>query len=870
MVKRILFFLYLLTLINKFGYSQISESFNDGDFINNPQWIGNSNAFVVNSSFQLQSNDTIANSSFYLATANTLATSVQWEFLVKINFNPSSANYIDAYLTSLSGDLNASSNQGYFVRIGNTEDEISLYRKDGSGVMTKIIDGENGILNHSSNTMKIKVIRDANNQWILYRDVSGTGNFYISEGSMMDDTYTTTSFFGFLIKQSTSGFFQKHFIDDIEIKNYLPDVTPPSIQSATAISSTTVDVLFDEPLDKASAGLFSNYSADKGLGMPMSVFADAQNPSLVHLTFENTFNNGEAYSLTINGVKDISGNAISNVIASFSFYIPQQYDIVIDEIMADPTPEVGLPNSEWVELKNTSGFPINLKGWRLNDLTGTSGPMADFVLQPDSFVIVCATSASTNLSSFGKIISVTGFPPLDNGGDLISIADANGKIIHAVQYSSDWYPNELKKDGGWSLEMIDTKNPCSGFSNWTASIDNSGGSPGRKNSVDGNNKDETSPELLRAFATNPTIITLLFNESVDSLKSAATENYVFDNGLSASSAITIPPLFDKIKITLNNPLTKGTVYQVTAKNISDCSGNNIGEKNLARFGLAQSADSSDLVINEVLFNPLPSGVDYVELYNRSQKIVDLSKVFIANRNSSNAISSIQQLSADNFLFFPGDFIVITIDPNVVKSQYITTNPDAFLKIKTMPSFSNDKGNVIILNEQGNTIDEVNYSDKWHFALIKNTEGVSLERIDYDATSIQNNFHSAATSAGYGTPGYKNSQYKINEDIMGEITITPEIFSPDNDGHEDFATINYRFPSPGYVANITIFDASGRPVRYLQKNSLSGITGYYRWDGLNDKNQKLPQGIYIIYTEIFNKEGKKKQFKNTIVLARRYN
>jgi hypothetical protein len=189
-------------------------------------------------------------------------------------------------------------------------------------------------------------------------------------------------------------------------------------------------------------------------------------------------------------------------------------------------------------------------------------------------------------------------------------------------------------------------------------------------------------------------------------------------------------------------------------------------------------------------------------------------------------------------------------------------------MKTMPSFSNDKGNVIVLNAQGKIIDEVNYSDKWHFALMQNTKGVSLERIDYNGSSTQNNFHSAATSSGYATPGFKNSQYKIDQEISGEISVSPEIFSPDNDGHEDFATINYNFPSPGYVANVTIFDASGRPIRSLQKNALSGIKGDYRWDGLDDKNKKLPEGIYIIYTEIFNKEGKKKQFKNTIVLARK--
>ena len=189
-------------------------------------------------------------------------------------------------------------------------------------------------------------------------------------------------------------------------------------------------------------------------------------------------------------------------------------------------------------------------------------------------------------------------------------------------------------------------------------------------------------------------------------------------------------------------------------------------------------------------------------------------------------------------------------------------------MKSLPSFSNDKGNVIVLNAQGEIIDEVDYSEKWHFALLQNTKGVSLERIDYNASSTRNNFHSAATSAGYATPGFKNSQYKIDEEISGEISISPEIFSPDNDGQRDFATINYSFSSPGYVTNITIFDASGRPVRYLQKNALSGTKGYYQWDGLDEKNRKLAQGIYIIYTEIFNKEGKKKQFKNTLVLGRK--
>jgi hypothetical protein len=509
-----------------------------------------------------------------------------------------------------------------------------------------------------------------------------------------------------------------------------------------------------------------------------------------------------------------------------------------------------------------------LQGWTVNDLTSSSGPFSEFILKPDSFLIVCSEAALPSLSSFGKTISVSNFPSLDNDGDLISIADAKGKIIHAVQYSSDWYQNDLKKDGGWSLEMIDTKNPCTAFSNWTSAKDDSGGTPGRKNSVDGINNDDNPPKLLHAFANDATIITLVFNEPLDSLKAATASSYMFNNGLVATNAIAVAPLFDKIKVTLNEPISAENIYTVTARNIADCSGNVISDNNSAKFGIPQNADSLDIVINEILFNPLPEGVDYVEIYNRSEKIIDLSKIYLANRSSSHAISSITQLTTETVLLFPKDFMVLSIDPAVVKSQYITMNPDAFLKMKSMPSFPNDVGNVVILNSQGHIVDEVDYADNWHFALLHNTEGVSLERIDYNGSSTPNNFHSAATSAGYGTPGFKNSQYKTDEQVSGEITITPEIFSPDNDGIEDFATINYHFPTPGYVANITIFDASGRPVRYLQKNSLSGVKGYYRWDGLDDKSRKLPQGIYIIYTEIFNKEGKKKQFKNTIVLARK--
>lgn len=853
--------------------SQVTDNFSDGNFSSNPAWTGGTADWVVNPAFQLQSNNTVANSSYYLSVASTLATTTQWEFYTNLTFNTSSANYVDIFLTASASDLSATATTGYFVRIGNTDDEICLYRKASTGVVTKIIDGVNGITNVSNNTLKIKVTRDAANQWVLYRDISGLGTAYVSEGSVTDATFNSSAFFGILVKQSTASFFQRHFFDDIEVKAYSPDLTPPVLQSASALSVNTVDVLFNEPLESSSAQLVSNYTASSGLGSPATAMLDATNTALVHLSFAGSLTSALNYQLTVNGVKDLSGNTIVNGSTSFVYFAPyvaKQYDVVIDEIMADPTPQVSLPNNEWIELRNTSASAINLQNWRIGDATGQSGPMPSYVLKPDSVVIVCTSTAVAAMSGYGPVIAVTSFPSLDNTAEQLFLRSPLGNTIHAVSYKDSWYQNELKKDGGWTLEMIDTKNPCTGFSNWKASTDTRGGSPGKKNAVDAVNTDKNAPRLLRAYATDSVTLVLVFDEPLDSIKAATAAAYSISDGIGVPAiASAVSPVFDRVSLTLQRALARNKIYTITATTVTDCVGNVISTKNTARVGLSEVAAKTDIVINEILFNPPPTSTDYVEIYNRSNKIIDLKQTYIANRNSTGVISSIAQLSAENYLLFPEEFMVVTESASMVKAAYITQNPDAFIDIATMPSFNDDKSTVIILNAQGEVTDELAYNEKWHFSLIDNREGVALERIDYNAiTQLQDNWHSASTSSGYGTPGYKNSQYRVNDGVQGTMKLSPEIVSPDNDGQDDFATIDYKFPEAGYVANITIFNAAGRPVRLLQKNALCGVTGNFRWDGLGDKSQQLATGVYVIFAEVFNLKGNRKQFKLPIVVARR--
>ncbi len=554
-----------------------------------------------------------------------------------------------------------------------------------------------------------------------------------------------------------------------------------------------------------------------------------------------------------------------------SSFAQNRYSIVITEIMSDPTPQIGLPNNEWIEIRNTTNTAINLQGWRVGDGSGISGALPNFLLQPDSSAIICGTTAALTMQQYGRTFGVTSFPSLDNTGELIFLRNNTGAIVHAVEYNLSWFNNAVKSDGGWTLEMVDVNNPCNGGSNWRASIDPRGGTPGNKNSVDGTNTDQTPPALLKAFAIDNTTILLSFDEPLDSLSAATAANYQLSNGAgSPLSAVCIAPLFNTVQLTLSNPLQVGTTYTITANNVTDCKGNSIAGFNQAKAGLSSAVAVNDLIINEVLFNPTSDGTDYVEIYNRSNKIINLKTILLCNRNSTGLLAGLRPLSSVDLAMFPGEYYVLSADEQIVKRQFTAKNLSAFLNISSMPSYPDASGTVVLTDNGGLVIDELSYDEKWHFALINNYEGIALERIDPNAsTQNKDNWHSAAKDVGYGTPSYQNSQFRLDLQVQGDVTVTPEVFSPDNDGNDDFLTISYRFPETGYVMSITVFDAAGRPVKALQRNAICSQQGNFRWDGLNDKFQQLPLGPYVIFTEVFNLQGKVKRFKNQVVLARRF-
>ena len=314
----------------------------------------------------------------------------------------------------------------------------------------------------------------------------------------------------------------------------------------------------------------------------------------------------------------------------------------------------------------------------------------------------------------------------------------------------------------------------------------------------------------------------------------------------------------------------GTYYTLSIDQvITDCAGNLLGGRNSARFALPSQPEYFDLVVNEILFNPMDGGANFVEIYNRSNKVVNLQDALITSRDlTSGELRTIYQASTDGFLVFPMEYAVITTRKELVLRDYYTPNAYGFSEISTLPSFNNDKGNVILLNKSMKILDEFTYDEEMHYPLLTGVKGVSLERINYNnETNINLNWHSASQTVGFATPAYQNSQFnRGTETTEKEIIIDPDVFSPDNDGVDDLVNIYYEFEKPGFVATITIFDSRGRIVRKLAGNQLLGTSGFFSWDGTTDVRQMSPLGIYLIYIDLFHADGSRKQYKRTCVLA----
>lgn len=863
-------FLSAALVVGAGASAQFTDDFTDGDFAANPAWAGDDALFAV---VDDGGNNVLRSSSpgaatYYLSTPSTLASDARWEWFVNLRFGTSGTNYADVYLMS-DDAVTTSAQNGWFVRIGGTQDRVELFKRVG-GANTSVLVSPDGIVNSSSsNPFRIRVECTAANDWTLLYDDGNTGT-YASVGPATDAAVAGSSHFGIVVVQSSAaGPINNHFFDDFVVGNIPVDLTPPDVLSVQAISLTQVDVLFSEALDPATAQDANNYDILPFIGVAAAVL-DGGNPALVHLTPGLTLAANTPYDLMVGGVEDLAGNAIVNGGPfPFTFVVPDApvfRDVVINEFMADPAPVVGLPDAEFIELHNTTANKtFDLAGWKLTDGTSTA-TLPSYALGPGAYVIVTSNANASLFAFVPNRIGVGSLPSLNNDAENLALSAPDDAVIDAVSYALSWYRDAAKQEGGWTLEQINPVAPCSGAANWIASNASMGGTPGVQNSVYDPTPDSTPPSLASVLVVDESTLEVVFDEPMDAA-SMISASYTITPTVAVSGVQAVGGVDNRVRVMLAAPIVVGTVYSLEVSGASDCAGNGIGTGNTGAFALPEPAAAGDLVINEVLYDPVSTGSDFVELYNRSAKTLSLQGLQMANETNG-AIANLRVITNEPVLLLPGEYILLTPGLADIAARYPQSRTDRFLEM-SLPSYNNGSGTVALLDAASAVLDLFRYDDDLHFALVNASEGYSLERVDPDrATSDATNWHSASDVAGRATPGFQNSQYSRAPSPSGEMTIEPAIFSPDQDGFQDLLTIGFRFDQPGFVGTIVIYDVAGREARRLMDNQLLGAEGAVSWDGVLDGGSKGRMGPYIVVLEAYDLSGNVETYRKTVTLAHR--
>ncbi len=845
--------------------AQLTDDFSDGNFSQNPTWIWQADSFVVNAKKELQLNAKAGGISKIASTYNCEQAMV-WEFLLRMEFAPSQANRL---FVLLNADGNSSTSSGYALQLGEdgTADKIKLvkYQTTPSSGTLLATCATNLVVNNLVNT-RIRVKRDANNLWSIEADYNG--GFGFKQDLSFQETNPLP-----LVKNVGFGFWceytesrkDKFFFDDIKISKNEPDVTPPTVISVAQDSklSNRVNVIFSEVVDSSSAKAVLAYTIDNGAGLPKITY----NFDRVSLDYPN-LKAATIYNLQVATIFDLAKNLMQPKTFTFTTAsLPtttQAFDIVINEIMADPLPQIGLPKSEFVELYNRSSKTIDLQGFSLKDKGATAYKFPKILLAPDKYLIVYKREKGIDFGKYGDTLALTTFFALDSDNEEITLLNEKNETIDKINYGLINYKDELKAEGGWTLERINPNTPCLGAFNFMASQNDDGGTPGKKNSVFSNQNDNSPLAATYVFPTSADEVFIRFNKNID-LNTLQNIAFEIENGI---KNVLIGTAQNEVKITLSSPLQKGKTYNLKTKNtLKDCIGNSASEV-VFPLGLPESIAAKDVVINEILFNPKTGGVDFVEIYNRSAKIINLNDLNIDNQKKLD----VQEIN-ENYLLLPNTYAVLTENKGILLTQgYDIKNPNAIVQTN-LPTFDDEEGNVQLIKADAPgklLIDAVDYDKSYHYPLLKDQSGVSLERINPEGESNdKNNWYSAASTAGFATPTYQNSQFSKTQNTQNErFSIANTRISPDGDGFEDFLLLGYKSDLIGMTATIQIYDFDGRLVKTLVNNELLATEGNFRWDGDTDNINAAPLGIYIILVRYFSPDGVTGQEKKVVSVVGR--
>lgn len=786
MKRFILFFLVLLPVC---VFAQFTETF-DGAEIDS-RWKGNRDKFIINEAGWLQLNGIEGEpGKVGLNCTIPYASTMQWEFDVRMEKTPSESNALRLYLYT------ESDGTYYYVQIGHdgakkisfcTNRKQTLFPLKDSGLT------EEPVLLH------IKATLEDNHIWTLYSRregetfyrLEGTANSYsidmpCKEGALiLNIEYTKTRYQHFAI-DNMKVLYEITPTDTIPVEAPVdpdpedpssPDIVLPKLLSVQPLSLCELQFIFDQPIDIIEAQFIVS-----GIGKAERIeYADKETKSTVNTRYREDMVPGVNYTVSYDGVSDMNGNKLTSFSEEFVLESEDDEDahsgsVLINEIMADPKGLTDLPETEYVELYNTTENTITLSDWQLS-YGGKAKPMNTFELPADGYAVLYRSGRDIVIDPSAVKVPLDNFPSaLANAGKQLQLLDASNNLIDEVTYE--------KATPGKSWERSS--------SGWRLSTDPRGGTPG---SVNSSGKEEPDKPEKPDTPEEPD-------------EPEKPEDPV-------DPSILVEP--------------------------------------------------GEFVFNELLPNPFTGGSEYIELYNRSDRTLPVSGLSVATRKTDGSLSTHYSLSAIAKAILPGGYVLLTKEKEGVSDFYTNTAPASLFEIPKLPILANTSSTLVLFRTKDETvIDEVSYSSKWHASSIKDQKGVALERIDPEAeTQSPSNWTSASATAGYGTPGYRNSQSDISS--PNEPDKPTGIEAPEWVSDSEHYTITYYLDQPGYSCRAFVFNTVGQRVAEITNHELLGLSGELTWDGSSLAGSKLPTGVYIFYAEIYHSGGAVKRYKQVFLI-----
>ncbi|MDZ7265702.1 MAG: lamin tail domain-containing protein [candidate division KSB1 bacterium] len=533
--------------------------------------------------------------------------------------------------------------------------------------------------------------------------------------------------------------------------------------------------------------------------------------------------------------------------------------IVINEIMFAPAG--GRP--EWLELYNPQSHDVPLQDWWAVDEAGSRAAVVEnYSIPARSLRVLTASRGLAALYHLPEhaVLLTPAFPLLNNAGDLIVLRDFSGAVIDSVFYEGDW------GEAGKSIEKIWYERDNS-RRNWLPSRGARGATPADFNSVSPREYD-LQLELLsflpaRPRAGEPVRLTAgVFNRGRRALENFTVHFFHDPVGtqdatlLEELGAVTVSQALaaeQTIMVGLDWPQPPSGINRVMAEAREPRDLVMDNNRTMAEVPVGYAAHT--LVINEIYYAPRSGEVEWFELFNLSNAPVNLRRWRWRDADAEETAS----LPDSTLILLAGGFAVVAAAgtlPNpgntavhVVPSRWLTLN--------------NDRERLSVWDFNGGWQDSVAFRSTWGGAA-----GFSLERINPRLPAQDSSNWSTCVAAAGATPGRQNSVFTAILPSAATLSISPNPFSPDDDGIADFAICQLNLPVATASVHVKIYDLRGRLVRWLLNNRPVGSNFQVVWDGRDENGRLLRSGVYLVFLQaVHGNSGRLLSAKTTVVLAR---